>query len=162
MKRKKIGFTPVVRKSTTGFTPVVRKSTTGFTMIELLVSATIIAVLSAIGLVSFRSANMKARNGKRAADMQQIRAAMELYRSDNPLYPNRQTNSISDNWVDNFMNDLLVNNYITAPFVDPKNVEPYYYTIDTRDYSDPSPNGTKYKLCYYSEPDATEVCFYNP
>jgi len=127
-------------------------------MIELLVSATIIAVLSAIGLVSFRSANMKARNGKRAADIQQIRAAMELYRSDNPLYPIRQTNSTDPNWINNFMDDL--EDYMPSPVEDPKNELPYRYFIDS--YTDFDPDGLGYKLCYYAEPEETEVCFYNP
>ncbi|MFH1601374.1 MAG: type II secretion system protein [Candidatus Shapirobacteria bacterium] len=62
-----------------------RKS--GFTFIELLVSVTIILVISTFALVSFRSANKKARDDRRAADLEQIRAALELYRVDYDTYP---------------------------------------------------------------------------
>lgn len=58
------------------------RSNSGFTLIELLVAATIIAVLTTIGIVSFRSTNLRARDGKRKADLEQVRAALELYRSD--------------------------------------------------------------------------------
>ena len=63
------------------------KSILGFTMIELLVAATILSILAAIGLVSFNSANVRARDGKRKADLEQARSALELYRSDVGYYP---------------------------------------------------------------------------
>lgn len=59
----------------------------GFTMIELLVVATIIVLLSAIGLVSFSAAGKGARDGKRKADMEQLRSALELYRTAVGTYP---------------------------------------------------------------------------
>ncbi|MCL4208570.1 hypothetical protein KJZ63_02975, partial [Patescibacteria group bacterium] len=54
----------------------------GFTMIELLVVTTIIIILTSIGLVSYTSANRSARNGKRKADMEMVRQALVLYRTD--------------------------------------------------------------------------------
>lgn len=62
----------------------------GFTFIEVLVVATIIAVMATIGVVSYSSANIKARDGKRKADIEQIRAGLEMYRVDNSTtgYPN--------------------------------------------------------------------------
>lgn len=59
----------------------------GFTLIELLVVITIIGVLSTIGLTSFQGANQKARDSRRAADVQQIRAALEMYKTDKGYYP---------------------------------------------------------------------------
>lgn len=64
-----------------------KKRKNGFTIIELLVVATIIALLSIIGIVSFSRANIRARDGKRKADLSQVRAALELYRSDFGYYP---------------------------------------------------------------------------
>lgn len=64
-----------------------KRNRRGFTMIELLVVATIIAVLSAVGVVSFSRANIRARDGKRKADLEQVRSALELYRSDMGYYP---------------------------------------------------------------------------
>jgi general secretion pathway protein G len=59
----------------------------GFTFVELLVVITIIGVLASIGVVTYSSANKKSRDGKRMADVEQIRAALEMYRADNDAYP---------------------------------------------------------------------------
>src|SRR3989338_8837061 len=59
----------------------------GFTFIEILVVITIIGILTAVGVTNFRVANQKAKDGRRQADLEQIRAALELYRSDQNLYP---------------------------------------------------------------------------
>jgi type II secretory pathway pseudopilin PulG len=65
------------------------RSAAGFTMIELLVVTTIIIVLTTIGLVSYQQAGQTARNGKRKADLQAIRQALVLFKTDNPdgTYP---------------------------------------------------------------------------
>lgn len=52
----------------------------GFTLIELIVSVTIIAVLTVVGVVSFSGTNKKARDSRRMADLENIRIALELYR----------------------------------------------------------------------------------
>lgn len=61
----------------------------GFTLIELLTVMTIIAVLAGLALVSFQGTRKTARDGKRKADLEQIRSALEMYRADNPTigYP---------------------------------------------------------------------------
>jgi len=63
------------------------KTHQGFTFIEMLVVVTIMAVLTAVGASSFKVANQKARDGRRLGDLQQIRAALELYRTDQNVYP---------------------------------------------------------------------------
>ena len=64
---------------------IIRKR--GFTMIELLAVVTILAILAAIGLVSFTNATRNARNNKRMTDIQNIRQALVLYRSEEGCYP---------------------------------------------------------------------------
>ena len=64
-----------------------KNSWRGFTLIELLVSVTIIAVLSAVGMVIFSGAGKSSRNAKRKADLESIRQALVLYRADNACYP---------------------------------------------------------------------------
>ncbi len=59
----------------------------GFTLIELLVVIVIIGVLMGILLVSYQGTRVTARNGKRKADLEQIRAALELYHADCGQYP---------------------------------------------------------------------------
>ena len=59
----------------------------GFTLIELLVALTVIAVLVALGLNSYQGARKVARDSKRKADLEQIRSALEIYRTDCRTYP---------------------------------------------------------------------------
>jgi general secretion pathway protein G len=59
----------------------------GFTLIELLVVISIIGVLISLSFVGFLQARVSARNGKRKADLEQIRSALELYRNDCKTYP---------------------------------------------------------------------------
>jgi prepilin-type N-terminal cleavage/methylation domain-containing protein len=64
-----------------------KKKQSGFTLIELLVVATIIIVLSAIGMISFANAGRSARNAKRQSDLETVRQALVLYKSDEGTYP---------------------------------------------------------------------------
>ena len=59
----------------------------GFTLIELLVVIAIIGLLATLAVVSLTSAQEKARDTKRIADVKQIQTALELYYSDNGAYP---------------------------------------------------------------------------
>lgn len=116
-----------------------KSSQRGFTLIELLVAATIIAILTTIGIVSFTTTNQRARNGKRKADMEQVRAALELYRSDDSagagLYPAGSNFSTTTN-------TLKTAKYLSDPLpTDPKNVSPYVYA-----YSAPAAR-TSYCIC---------------
>ncbi len=60
----------------------------GFTLVEILVVMTIIAVLIGVGLVSYQGARKSSRDAKRKADLEQIRSALEIYRTDCKTYPN--------------------------------------------------------------------------
>ncbi|MBP7768371.1 prepilin-type N-terminal cleavage/methylation domain-containing protein [Candidatus Woesebacteria bacterium] len=64
-----------------------RSSKSGFTLIELLVSITIMGILAAIGLSSFNSAQIKARDAKRKSELASIARALELYNTDFGVYP---------------------------------------------------------------------------
>lgn len=59
----------------------------GFTLIELLVVMSIIAVLSGLSLFALRGTRESARDGRRKADLESIRSALEIYRSDCNYYP---------------------------------------------------------------------------
>lgn len=58
-----------------------------FTLIEILVVSTIIALLTSIGVVSYNQINKESRNNRRKIDIEQIRSALEMYRSNNDQYP---------------------------------------------------------------------------
>lgn len=55
----------------------------GFTLIELLVVVAIIGLLASVIVVSLGSSRSGARDARRAADVAQLRTALELYASDN-------------------------------------------------------------------------------
>ena len=57
-----------------------------FTLIELLVVISIIAILTAIGLVAYSSVTSKARDGIRKNDLRTIATALELYYQKNQSY----------------------------------------------------------------------------
>lgn len=63
------------------------KQNSGFTLVELLVVISIIALLSIIGVTVFTSATGLARDSQKMKDLESIRQALELYRSDVHNYP---------------------------------------------------------------------------
>ena len=64
-----------------------KKQNKGFTLMELLISMGIIVMLMGVGVVSYAQTNKKARDTKRKADIESIRSALELYRTDQGRYP---------------------------------------------------------------------------
>ena len=59
----------------------------GFTLIELLVVIAIIGILASIVMVSLKSAQVKARDAKRIADIKEIQLGLETYYNDHQVYP---------------------------------------------------------------------------
>lgn len=106
----------------------------GFTLIELLVAVSIIGILLAIGVTNFRVANQKARDGRRQGDLEQVKAALELYRTDEGSYPV----DIAD----------LTGTYMNEVPSDPVNTNSYYYSSD----------GVTYELCAALEVDTSGAC----
>jgi general secretion pathway protein G len=96
----------------------------GFTMIELLVSVTIIAVLTIIGVVSYSSVNKRSRDVKRKSDMEQMRSALEMYRSDNGEYPDTGAGAFADA---SGLTAFLVTTYMPSIPSDPNADNSYYY-----------------------------------
>ena len=59
----------------------------GFTLIELLVVIALIGILMAISLAALSQSKKSARDTKRKSDLEQIRSALEIYRTDCRTYP---------------------------------------------------------------------------
>jgi type II secretion system protein G len=100
----------------------------GFTLIELLVVISIIGILVAIGVVSYSSANRKSRDTKRMSDIEQIRSALEMYRSDNGTYPTGNEVSVASGITG-------LSSYLPSAPDDPKPASyHYYYTVTNSNY----------------------------
>ena len=115
----------------------------GFTLIEILVAATILAVLAAIGLVSYGKINQRSRDSKRKSDVEQLRSALEMYRL--------------DNWTDTSgLSTPLVSTYMPAIPSDPKTTQVYRYKATNVS------GGNYYGYCLSalleSEADPAETC----
>jgi general secretion pathway protein G len=59
----------------------------GFSLIEILVVVTIISMLASIAAVSYSRFVKQSRDSRRRSDLEQIRAASELYRNFKGSYP---------------------------------------------------------------------------
>jgi type II secretion system protein G len=129
----------------------------GFTLIELLVVVAIVGLLATVAVLSISSANKKARDAKRRADLKTIQKALDLYFQENGAYPstgglywgacaygNKETSG-PNGYIPN-----LAPAYIGKLPVDPK---PGIHTDLTPACNDPTiscylyiSNGTTYKL----------------
>lgn len=66
---------------------IMKKYQTGFTLIELLAIVAIIAFLTAVVLFSIQSARLKSRDAKRVADINQIKAGLDLFATHCDSFP---------------------------------------------------------------------------
>lgn len=131
-----------------------KKHSGGFTMIELLVVTTIIIMLSAVGIVSFRQAGISARNGKRKADLETVRQALVLYRTDNGVYP-AATGLTSTNF-DTLVSTTIADYISTVDVTDPKGSgdATYFYAYTS--------DGVTFTVQAALEPDGDPFTLTNP
>lgn len=91
----------------------------GFTLMELLIAISIVAILMAIGIVSYGTINKQSRDTRRKSDLEQIRSALEMYRADKGYYPNAGGGSFTE-ISSGLAADLVTGGYIAALPTDPK------------------------------------------
>lgn len=103
------------------------KKNQGFTLFELLVSISIIAVMTAIAVVSFGGMNKKSRDARRMADLEKIRVALETAKQIGVTYPTS-------------INYLVTNKFLDREPVDPK-------TKSSSSYLYTRVNGYTYYVC---------------
>lgn len=105
----------------------------GFSLVELLVVATVMAVLSIVGVVSYTNLNKKSRDSKRSGDLEQLRSALEMFRADKGYYPAVGTTGFTDaeDLDTGNANTGLVPTYIPAIPTDPRDADYGYYYYAT-------------------------------
>ena len=97
----------------------------GFTLIEVLITVTILAILAMIGLATYAQSQRTARDGKRKADLQAIRSALEMYKADQGNYPA----------TGDYPSELIDERYIKSMPLDPSHPKlEYGYTLDESNY----------------------------
>jgi len=103
-----------------------KKNIIAFTLIEILVVTTIIGILTATGATAYSMMGKTSRDARRKADLEQIRSALEMYRSndDSSAYPN-------------VLGDLSSGSpkYLETAITDPKTNAPYQYDSSGSDYT---------------------------
>ncbi len=95
----------------------------GFTLIELLIVIAIIGMLATLAVVSLTSAQQRARDTKRVADIKALQTAMELNWNENAQYPALVAGT--DTWA---TLSAGLTDFISALPVDPDHADGSTYT----------------------------------
>ncbi len=102
----------------------------GFTLIEILVVATIIGLLAAVAAISYTQLIKQSRDAKRKTELEQVRTALEIYRSNVGSYPN---GSIWATTLNVLITPIV---YLQSLPRDPKpQTYSYYYSGTDTDYT---------------------------
>lgn len=112
----------------------------GFTLIELLIAIVIISVLVGIGITSFITSQIKARDSQRKSDLANIARSLEMYYNDKGRYPDATGGLVNGvEWGGEFSDDTVTGGavYMVKLPSDPGS-NTYYYTIDA--------NGTAFRI----------------
>lgn len=132
-----------------------RLGSSGFSLIELLVVATLIIILSTIGLVSYNRSLVNSRNAKRKADLEIMRQALVLYKLDNGRYPDLTDATFAE------VQTAIGSSYLQDVPADPKNDATYFYSYDGTGTCG-APGCTTFQLSAQLETDATSYTVNSP
>lgn len=117
-----------------GFVLSKQRETNGYTLIEILIVATIIGLLAAATSITYSQISKQSRDAKRKTDLEQIRAAVEMYRSNNNGYP--ASISPGGSICDPSGCPPSGNKYLNKVPTDPKTpTYTYYYLGSTSNYT---------------------------
>lgn len=125
------------------------KNHQAFTLIELLVVMMIIALLAGISAFGLQGARESGRDSRRKADLENIRSALELYKSDCGEYPAAGSfPAVGNSLTGDGSNCPASNVYLSEMPGDPSSGSGYAYTLPG--------SGDVYYLCsHLEEPPAS-------
>jgi len=135
----------------------------GFTLIEILVVFSIVGILAGLTLAASMSSRKVARDGKRKADLEQIRSALEMYRADKGYYPPKDATGWctvlwgcnNPVWYDAVAGALISGEYLSSLPQDPLSL----YAGTNKDYFFRHVSNNKYEL--YSELEGSNTNVYS-
>jgi len=120
-----------------------------FSFIEILVVVTIIGILATFAVVTYSEFVKQSRDAKRKGDLEQIRAAVEMYKSKNNIYPLTAAVVIGSSLCDPGP-DCASGTYLQKIPADPKPTTYTYYYF--------SATGSDYVIGAYLEQPSTSSC----
>lgn len=125
----------------------------GFTLIELLVVISVIGILMGVSLFGIQGARESSRDSKRKADLETIRANLEIYKADCNDYPTPVSNQVPSPLVGDATPTTcaVANTYISSVPTDPLLSGGNFYR-----YVRGATNVT-YELCAYLEGNTSSV-----
>lgn len=97
MKPQFLSDNPIIRKARAFFRRC--KARQGFTLLELLVVISIIGILMAMGAVAYSTAQVRARDARRRADIDAMQQAFEQYNAVNGTYADSCTAMADDDYL---------------------------------------------------------------
>jgi prepilin-type N-terminal cleavage/methylation domain-containing protein len=123
----------------------------GFTLIELLVVISILALLSSILFITFRSVRLRAYDTRRVEDLVAIQKALELYYHDNGRYPELTTNPFFPTYSEGKVEDLVdLGGWAELASL----LSPYLTTLPRPGYAN------TFRRYYYFSGGSTPICLY--
>jgi len=148
-----------------------RPSEKAFTLVEIIVVVSIVALLMTFGFSSYTSAQRRARDTKRVADMNEFINAINTFQLEERRGPNEDDfceSSIGNSggscpvsppqsrWVrGGVWNDLVGGGYLSELPTDPLNNSEYYYYYEP---TNPAPNSGGYIRVRFESPE--QFAFY--
>ncbi len=130
----------------------------GFTIVELLIVIVIIGILATITIVSFNGIQAKARDSQRLQDAKTIVQALEIYKTQNGVYPDEVQTVGAGGWEistdgtnpTNFLPILVSSNTISKVPLDPRNT--------STGSLDPSNSSSNFTYFYHNYPAGSSGC----
>lgn len=121
----------------------------GFTLIELMVVASLIVILSTMGLVQYRHSIVRSKEAVLKEDLFRMRDAIDQYYADKNAYPGTLESLVSDGYLRQLPKDPFTDSSTSWQTVqaepDPNNLNAEPGVFDVKSGSDgQSLDGTKY------------------